>query len=370
MKDVLIIGGGLAGLTSALALAKAGLNAVLIEKKTYPFHKVCGEYVSNEARPYLETLGLDIDRLQPAFIRKLILGSSQGKSFQLPLDMGGFGVSRYRLDNYFYEVARAAGVEFHSGVEAKRVETGENSSFVSLSNGKEITARVVIGAYGKRTSLDRQLDRDFFKKHSPYLGIKYHVKLDFPIDTIAIYTFKDGYCGLNKIEDDKYCLCYLGKRDDLRSHGNIQTMEEEVLFRNPQLRSIFTNAVFLYDKPEVINEISFDLKELVKDHILFCGDSAGMIAPLCGNGMAMAIHSAKIVSEEIIDFIQLHNDRGRMENNYRRKWKEQFARRLWIGRKIQTLFGNERLSGSIIGLVGRIQQVARMLVKQTHGEEF
>ena len=49
--DVIIIGGGLAGLTSALHLSKKGFKVTLIEKHDYPRHKVCGEYLSNEVVP-------------------------------------------------------------------------------------------------------------------------------------------------------------------------------------------------------------------------------------------------------------------------------------------------------------------------------
>ena len=57
----------------------------------------------------------------------------------------------------------------------------------------------------------------------------------------------------------------------------------------------------LFEKPEVINEITFEKQDPVSNHILMCGDAAGMITPLCGNGMAMAIHSAKILSGLIIE---------------------------------------------------------------------
>lgn len=79
-------------------------------------------------------------------------------------------------------------------------------------------------------------------------------------------------------------------------------MEEAVLFRNPFIRSIFEKSEFLFDRPETINEISFQTKQPVENHILMIGDAAGMIAPLCGNGMAMAIHSAKIVSERLLQY--------------------------------------------------------------------
>ena len=57
--DVVILGGGLAGLIASLILTQNGYDVVLIEKKTYPFHKVCGEYISNEVLPYLNSLGID-----------------------------------------------------------------------------------------------------------------------------------------------------------------------------------------------------------------------------------------------------------------------------------------------------------------------
>ena len=60
--DVVIIGGGLAGLTCALHLSRKGVDVLLIEKNTYPHHKVCGEYVSNEVLPYLKRL-LSLSRI-------------------------------------------------------------------------------------------------------------------------------------------------------------------------------------------------------------------------------------------------------------------------------------------------------------------
>lgn len=54
MKDVIIIGGGLAGLVNAICMARAGLDVLLVEKRHYPYHKVCGEYISNEVVPFLQ----------------------------------------------------------------------------------------------------------------------------------------------------------------------------------------------------------------------------------------------------------------------------------------------------------------------------
>ena len=57
--DTIIVGGGLAGLTCALHLSQQNCSVLLLEKYSYPHHKVCGEYVSNEVLPYLNSLGID-----------------------------------------------------------------------------------------------------------------------------------------------------------------------------------------------------------------------------------------------------------------------------------------------------------------------
>ncbi|HET6244555.1 MAG: FAD-binding protein [Bacteroidetes bacterium] len=88
--DVIIGGGGLAGLVSAIELSRAGLKVALIEKKQYPFHRVCGEYVSNEVKPYLQRLGVNFNQLAPSTINSLRVSSLNGE-FNLfsKLQMGG-----------------------------------------------------------------------------------------------------------------------------------------------------------------------------------------------------------------------------------------------------------------------------------------
>ena len=62
------------------------------------------------------------------------------------------------------------------------------------------------------------------------------------------------------------------------------------------LKSYFESSDFIFNKPLVISEINFNKKKLIEDFLIMCGDTAGLITPLCGNGMAMAIHSGKIIS--------------------------------------------------------------------------
>jgi flavin-dependent dehydrogenase len=366
--DVIIIGGGLAGLVSGLELARKGHFVTVIERKTYPFHKVCGEYVSNEVRPYIESLGVDLRALGATHINRFQFTSPSGRLLETKLDMGGFGLSRYTLDQMLYELGQLAGVRFLLGKQVENVTFASNQFSVELNDGQVLSSRLVIGAFGKRSKIDKQLQRSFMQKPSPYIGVKYHIRTNFPTDTIALHNFKDGYCGLSAIEDGKYCLCYLTTRDNLRPFGNIPAMERAVLFQNPYLKEIYENSEFLYEKPEVINEFSFAPKLAVEQHILMAGDSAGLITPLCGNGMALAIHSGKLVSELSSSFLTEKLTREELEQRYQTEWSNRFARRLWVGRTVQRLFGDEWLSELAVSVFDSFKPLLRGVIRQTHGE--
>lgn len=364
-KEIIIIGGGLGGLTAAHRLAKAGRQVLLVEKKSYPFHRVCGEYISNEVRGYLIEEGLFPEYFHPTEIRNFELGSIKGKIAKMPLDLGGFGISRYVLDDFIYKKCQKVGVEFLLETEAEEINFyPEREEFeVRLNDGQTVTAHHVIGAFGKRSKIDRKLKRSFMDHRSPFIGVKYHIRTDFDPHTVALYNFEGGYCGINRIEQKKYNLCYLGNASHLKKYGNIAAMEENVIFQNPQLKSIFQNSEFLFDKPEVINEISFRPKPLIENHILMIGDAAGLITPLCGNGMAMAIHSGKILADCILQ----HKNRQDLEKAYFQEWTKYFKNRLWVGRKVQWLFGSSIFSELSVSLIKNSTFLATQIMKRTHG---
>jgi flavin-dependent dehydrogenase len=373
MNDVIVVGGGLAGLFNAILLNRAGLKVTVIEKKTYPMHRVCGEYISNEIIPFLHTLDINLDELNVARINRLEVTAVSGTKLSQKLDLGGFGLSRYTFDNLLYQKGMAEGVNFMTGTRVEDIRF-VNNHFEVVTPGNVLTAPLVIGSFGKRSNLDQKLKRPFFLKRSPYLAVKFHIRMDLPDDLIQLNNYKDGYCGVSKTDGDRYCMCYMAHRDDLRKYGTLQGLEENVIRKNPYLDDIFRNAEFLLDKPEVINEISFEKKAPVDDHILMSGDTAGMIAPLCGNGMTMAIHSAKILSEKIINYYRPDNfsveNRAALEADYTQNWNSQFARRLWVGRQLQRLFGNNNTTALTLNVLNNLPAVSSFLISKTHGKPF
>lgn len=372
--DVSIIGGGLAGLALSIQLIEKGYTVVLFEKEQYPFHKVCGEYISMESHEFLKGLGLPLQDLNLPMIKKLVVSSPDGNYLEQPLPLGGFGISRFMLDNALKTIAISKGVILHDHCKVNEaIFTGDTCQL--KTNAGIFYSKLCCGSFGKRSNIDIQLKRNFItgknKKLNNYIGVKYHLKTNFPVDTIALHNFKNGYCGISKIEEDKYCCCYLTNADNLKANNNsIPELEKNVLFQNKFLKQIFENSEILYKSPVTISQVSFEKKSQVADHILMLGDAAGMITPLCGNGMSMALHSSKIAAGFIELFFQEKISRNEMEQQYSNKWRQTFSKRLAAGRIIQKLFGKTWITNQFVGIMKQMPGITHLLIRQTHGKAF
>ncbi|MEJ5993054.1 NAD(P)/FAD-dependent oxidoreductase [Pedobacter sp. Du54] len=366
--DVLIIGGGLAGLTAALHLQKSGLQVTLIEKNSFPSHKVCGEYISNEVLPYLKWLDVAIETLHPNAINQLHFTTANNKSIVSKLPLGGFGVSRYELDHFLYKELIKRGVNVLEDT-VTSIAFDNDKFMVTLLLGNVLTAHHVMGAYGKRSAIDMKLNRSFIQKKSPFLAVKGHYRGNFSKNVVAIHHFKGGYCGVSKVENDKINICYLADYSSFQLYKNIASYQENVLYQNKNLESIFEQCTPLFEEPLVISQLFFGEKQKVENHMLMIGDSAGLIHPLCGNGMAMAIHSAKIASELLVAFKRgILTSRGALEQTYISYWNNEFKTRLRMGSLLSTLLRKERLSNIVLTGLTHFPTLMGQMIKYTHGK--
>ena len=373
--DVSVIGGGLAGLSLSVLMAKKGHSVILLEKEKYPFNKVCGEYISMESWDFLAgEIGVPLKALNVSLIKKLQVSSPNGNTLNTSLDTGGFGISRYRLDNTIKEIAQQNGVTFKENCKAEDIVFA-NDLFSIKTAGGTFKSLCCCGAWGKRSNIDIKRKRDFIHKRSGllnnYVGIKYHVKGPFPVDTIFLHNFKDGYCGLSKIEDDLFCLCYFMKASNLKKSGHsIEQAEEKLLSENPHLQKILATAEKTGEKPATISQVSLSKKSAVEDHIFMLGDAAGMISPLCGNGMSIAMNSAKIAAVQLHEYLGNRISREEAERNYAAGRKKAFGTRVATGRFIQSLFGKKMLTNIFLGLMKKSRPLTKKVISLTHGERF
>ena len=368
--DVIIIGGGLAGLTNAIHLSKFKQRVLLIEKSSYPKHKVCGEYISNEVLPYLNSLGIDPIKEGAKQISKVQVSTIKGNLIKGELPLGGFGMSRYFLDSLLLKKALFNGVQVlkdsvDSIVFKKEVFT------VQTKDSKSFQSKVTIGAFGKRSVLDQKMNREFIKKKSPYLAVKIHVKGDFPENLIALHNFKGGYCGVSKVENNLINLCYITEYNSFKKHKNITDFQHQVVFKNKHLKKIFEESNPVFKKPLTISQISFETKKPVENHIIMCGDTAGMIHPLCGNGMGMAITSARLASIRILQFLNGEiKTREGLEKQYFKDWNKEFKRRLKTGHFIARLFRSQIVSQIAYSILKIIPFLLPKMIQFTHGKHI
>jgi flavin-dependent dehydrogenase len=369
--DVAIIGGGLAGLSLSILLVRKGYRVCLFEKESYPFHKVCGEYISMESWDFLVGLGLPLADWELPKIQQLLVTAPNGDSMTEVLPLGGFGISRFKLDAALAAIARKENVDLFENTKVNNVHFDNEHHRIETSAGLFLSS-VACACYGKKTNLDVKWKRSFLKRHNQnYVGVKYHVEASLPEKQIALHNFPGGYCGISKIEGGHFCLCYLTNSDNLRRSGqSISVMEEKILKQNPVLRKLLEEVVVLFKEPVTIAQISFAKKTQTENHVLYVGDAAGMITPLCGNGMSMALHASKIASGSISSFLNKQIMRDEMEKSYQRDWNRQFSSRLRTGRIIQRFFGNPFWSTWLIRIMKPFPFIVRGLIRQTHGEKI
>ena len=368
-SEIVIIGGGLAGLTSAIHLTKMGRKVVVVEKNSYPKHKVCGEYISNEILPYFDWLGIDIEALQPTKITQLQFSSESGRSISAKLPLGGFGVSRYTLDYALYLKALSQNCEILED-QVNEVIFIEDFFEVHLLSGKILTAKAVLAGFGKRSNIDVKLNRSFLQKKSPWLAVKSHYKGNFSADVVGLHNFKGGYCGVSKIENNIINICYIVNFKSFKKYKNIAEFQQKIVCQNPHLKNILDKSTPVFEKPLSISQICFDKKENVENHILMMGDTAGLIHPLCGNGMAMAVHSAKLASVETLKFLKGQTSRDEMEKNYAANWNKNFKKRLKYGRILGSILEHSKLSEILTNLLTIFPFVLPVIIRKTHGKEI
>jgi flavin-dependent dehydrogenase len=295
MNDIVIVGGGLAGLSLAILCARKGMHVTLIEKSSYPKHKVCGEYISKESLGFLQSLGIATDNLQLPSIDTFVLTSHHGLKASCHLQPGGIGISRFLLDQLLADIAIQEGVHLLENTKVTNIDFLDQKYRIETQNQETIYASLCVGSYGRISGLQKASNTS----SKDFIGVKYHVNEGPNKNVIEIHNFEAGYCGISAIENDKYCLCYLAKADALKKFkGNIDKFEEEILFKNTYLKDRF-KAHKLIDRVTT-SQLQFGLNA---DNLPYpvIGDAAGFIPPLTGNGMSLAFRSAKDIYLKIIN---------------------------------------------------------------------
>jgi menaquinone-9 beta-reductase len=246
--------------------------------------------------------------------------------------------------------------------------TKEKEHFIVETIQGSFHTEILCGAFGKYAP------KPFYKKNDEkhnWVGIKYHITLDHANDEIALHNFEGGYCGMSKIEEGKSCLCYLVQQKQLAKYSNnIMELEKNVLRRNPTLDKIFSTAKFHYEKPMVISNVTFSVKEPTWQDVFYLGDAAGTIAPLSGNGMSNAMRSAYLLHKHLTFLFEGQKSCAETMQNYRKDWLKHFGGRIRFGRFVQHFFCKKNLNEASIRILKFIPFIHKQIINKTHGQSF
>ncbi len=368
--DAIVIGGGLAGCSAAIQLAQKGHRVGLFEKLRYPAHKLCGEFLSPEAQGSLEKLGV----LQAAFqaganpVRRFRITTRGGLFYDGRLPGMALGLSRAVLDDLLVVRAGSVGVDVHMGEAAVRLSGDFASGFVVATRDAAFTARIVVGAYGKRDKLDRMLHRPFLEKNEPRVAFKGHFGGGSLDDEVELHAFNGGYCGLVRIEGGLINACWIAHRDVLKqAGGRPEAMIERTLTNNPLLAERLHSLSFAWDSFVSVSQISFQRKEVFSGDVCMVGDTAGMIAPACGDGMAMALRSAELAAPLLDAFLHGRLAVDALKSSYQRAWAHEFRLRLLLGKVIQWGYVRPPIARAAVELFHVFPVAASWMVKHSRG---
>lgn len=375
--DVAVVGAGIAGSALAAALAQQGWRVVVIERDQLPRHKVCGEFLSPEAQQSLHALGfypaVQAQQPVPLYAAKLI--SDKGHALQVPLPGVAWGLSRFTLDATLATAAvnQGAALRSETVVRSYTVTAQGYQLHCRHTAGEEtISARALIMACGRQSSHQlppRPQPGD--QKQQPWrraVGIKLHLRALPMAAQTELYLFPGGYAGINPVEGGAVNLCALLDYPTFAAAGKgvlpaIQAMRQW----NPQLGERLATATPLPATVCVVAGVDTGRRPRPWDEVACVGDTAAMIPPLCGDGMAMALRSAEICAGFAHDFLRGRRTLAAWREAYTEHWRHEFDRRLRVGQGVQWALGVPYLSGGLLWVGRLIPPLASYVVKATRG---
>ena len=282
LREVTIVGGGLAGLTLGIGLRAHEVPVVVHEAGHYPRHRVCGEFLSGKGESVLREMGL-LDRFferGAGRARSALFGSPRQEHGPLALPEPAVCLSRYRMDALLAETFRESGGDLRAG---SRYRPEQQSGPVVWAAGRRVRAP----ENGRRGG---------------WLGLKAHaIGVELKAD-LELHLVPHGYVGLCRVGPDKVNVCGLfayrkairdlNKRWPRFLSGSPGSPLSERL-RDPD-----------FDAASFCSVTGFRMgpQPLPSGITAAVGDAYAMIPPLTGNGMSMAFEAASLAIDPLLAY--------------------------------------------------------------------
>ena len=382
LADCVVVGGGPAGSTTALLLARAGFDVVLLERYEFPRAKPCGDCISPQANLLLDELGLlsAVETLQPARLAGWRMHGPAGASFAAhfsdytkdPRVEHGIAISRAKLDDVILNAARAAGVRVHSGVRVEQLLNGGPA--IRGVRGRdaeqqpiEVTARLTIGADGLRSVVQHALGLNARKPKLRKVALSAHVNGIAGLSEFGELHLQDGACiGIAPIDAraDRANLTLVvdAQRFGRSLAGKRRSAFQDQLARFPAVRERVPQGAELrflasgpFDRPTTA---------VVASGAALVGDAAGYFDPFTGQGIYQALSGARMLSACAAD--ALHAGRAHQPLfEYARAQRRSRREMVMVQRIIEAVCSRPRAADQCIRALAHAPAAATALLAVT-----
>ncbi len=345
LPEALVLGGGIAGSTVAILLARAGRPVTLLEQNAGPHDKVCGEFLSAEALYYLRLLGLDsaaLEALGAVPITHLRLATGRTVVCR-PLPFRALSLSRRTLDEALLEFAVGAGATVRRGAHVQALtwrdafwEAELRPATGGLTPGDELlphrapTAFLATGKHdlrGYRRPRGRQNSLIAFKQYFR-LAPREAASLGGHVE-LALY--RGGYTGLQTVEGGRANLSALIDCEVYRSIGGTwASLVDHMTSATPHLGRRLAGAETLLEKPLALANLPYGLlfrspppdaaaQAAQPPGLWRLGDQTAVIPSLSGDGMSIALHTAHLAAQIYLAGGAAADLEGRLHGQLRRQ---------------------------------------------------
>jgi geranylgeranyl reductase family protein len=370
-REVLVVGGGPAGSATALLLAQAGLDVVLLDAARFPRDKVCGEAISPGGCQLLDGLGVTtaLRRAGARPVAGMRLTSPEGVSFEGVYDGGrasGFALDRRTLDAILLERARAGGVEVHEGVAVTGLAR-EGATVVGVRTGgpgepprRVLRARLVVGADGRRSVVARTLGLLREARRPRRFAVRgYWEDMDGLSAFGEMHVGGGGYCGIAPLGARRGNVTFvLDQKDMTAAGGDLEGFYRRRLISGwPRIAERLSGARLL-EPPRAVGPLALESTGAWAPGVLLVGDAAGFFDPFTGEGIAAGLRAAERAAAVAVGALR---GRGTLAA-YGRAHRELVAEKFRFNRRVQWLVGRERLSNAAARILRALPGLANRLV--------
>jgi len=348
--DLIIVGAGPAGSSCAIIAARARAKILLLEKDRFPRQKVCGEFVSPESLGLLHGF-LEDGRFRscPRIVSSRIF--LDNKTLTLPVTPAAQSIPRFDLDAALFASAQTAGVTACEGVAVKEVQHDEVFR-VRTSEGT-YTARAVVNATGRWSKLT-QFDGAGKDK---WLGLKAHFSEQSPPQSVDLYFFQGGYCGVTPVGPNSINACAMVRADAAHTMEDVFTKEPRLFQRSRAWQPLFSTVT--------TSPLYFLQPETESNGMLLAGDAAGFIDPFAGDGISLALQSGTLAAQSIVPFLRGECSLEEAHQHYQAAYRNRFTPAFRNAARLRKALAAPKWVRSTALAFASMPGVGKMLVRGT-----